>query len=195
MMKSILRRLRATCSTLGAAAFVLPLMLCAASAQRGGETLLVAIPPGYKVGYRVERGNMVMSEMVPGGETVNNWTEMVTVQIFHGLKTPPEKFRDTLQQHWIAACPGGSGAKVVNGTENGYPVLVWLLDCPKNPETGKPEITWFKAIAGNDGFYLVQKAFKLKPDKDQVDHWMAYLKSVAVCDTRVVTRACPQSGK
>ena len=134
---------------------------------------------------------MVMSEMVPAGETVNNWTEMVTVEIFHELKTPPEKFRDTLRQRWIAACPGGSGADVKSGKENGYPVLVWLLDCPNNPETGKPEMTWFKAIAGNDSFYLVQKAFKFKPAKDQIDHWMAYLKSVAVCDTRIAGRGCP----
>jgi hypothetical protein len=163
----------------------------AASAQLADENLLVAVPPGYKVGYRVERGNMVMNEMVPAGQTVENWTEMVTVQIFHGVKAPPEKFRDTLRKNWVAACPGGSGADVTSATENGYPVLIWLLDCPKNPQSGKPEITWFKAIAGNDSFYLVQKAFKFEPDKAQLDRWMAYLKSVSVCDTRIAARACP----
>ena len=61
----------------------------AASAQLADENLLVAVPPGYKVGYRVERGNMVMNEMVPAGQTVENWTEMLTVQIFHGVKAPP----------------------------------------------------------------------------------------------------------
>ncbi len=166
--------------------------LRAANADLVNENLLVQIPPGYAVGYRVERGAMLMNEMVPEGQTVNNWSEMVTVQIFHGLKSSPEKFRDTLQQRWIAACPGGSGADVTNGTENGYPVQVWLLDCPKNPGTGQPEITWFKAIAGNDSFYLVQKAFKFKPSKEQIDRWMAYLKSIAVCDTRIPGRGCPQ---
>jgi len=163
-------------------------------AELVNENLLVTMPPGYKVAYRVERGRMVMSEMVPAGETVNNWTEMVTVEIFHELKTPPEKFRDTLQKGWIAACPGGSGAPVTSTVENGYLVLVWLLDCPKNPQTGKPEMTWFKAIAGNDSFYLVQKAFKFRPSKDEIDHWMAFLKAVAVCDSRIAARACPQTG-
>jgi hypothetical protein len=100
-----------------------------------------------------------------------------------------------LQQRWDAACPGASGAEVTSGVENGYPVLVWLLDCPKNPGTGKPEITWFKAIAGNDSFYLVQKAFRFEPTKEQVEHWTKYLKTVAVCDTRIPARACPQTGK
>jgi hypothetical protein len=188
-------RRSAAYSAAGLALLVLLLLLRAASAQLAGENLLVAMPPGYKIGYRVERGNMVMNEMVPAGQTVDDWSEMVTVQIFHGLKAPPEKFRDALQQRWIAACPGGSGANVLSGSENGYPVLVWLLDCPKNPQSGKPEITWFKAIAGNDSFYLVQKAFKFKPDKQQVDRWMAYLKSIAVCDKRIAARACPQTGK
>jgi hypothetical protein len=166
-----------------------------ASAQLADENLLVTVPPGYKVGYRVERGHMVMNEMVPAGQTVENWSEMVTVQIFHNLKAAPEKFRDTLRQNWVAACPGGSEADVTSDAENGYPALVWRLDCPKNPQSGKPEITWFKAIAGNDSFYLVQKAFKFKPDKEQLDRWMAYLKSVTVCDTRIAARACPQIQK
>jgi len=192
MTGTISRLCRAACSALGLMSLVLLAPPRAANADLVNENLLVQIPLGYKVGYRVERGAMVMNEMVPEGQTVNNWSEMVTVQIFHGLKSSPEKFRDTLQQRWVAACPGGSGADVMNGTENGYPVQVWLLACPKNPATGRPEITWFKAIAGNDSFYLVQKAFKFKPSKDEIDRWMAYLKSIAVCDTRIPGRACPQ---
>jgi len=191
----ILRSGRVTHSVLAVLGLVLLALPGAANADLVNENLLVQMPPGYKVGYRAERGTMVMNEMVPDGQTVNNWTEMVTVQIFHGLKAAPEKFRDTLQQRWVAACPGASGAKVTSGTENGYPVLVWLLDCPKNPQTSEPEMTWFKAIAGNDSFYLVQKAFKFKPSQEQIDRWMAYLKSVAVCDTRIAARACPQMGK
>jgi hypothetical protein len=36
---------------------------------------------------------------------------------------------------------------------------------PKNRESGKPEITWFKAVQGNNSFYLVQKAFRFEPSK------------------------------
>ncbi len=190
-----LRRRTVLGSLLGMSAVFLLLFPYAAIAQLANEILLVRVPPGYKVGYRINRGNMAMDEMVPKEQTVEDWTEMVTVQIFHAVKAPPEKFRDTLRQRWVAGCPGGSGADVVSDTENGYPVLIWLLDCPKNPQSGKPEITWFKAIAGNDSFYLVQKAFKFKPNKEQVGRWMAYLKSIAVCDTRIAARACPQVGK
>lgn len=169
------------------------LLIRPASAQLVNENLLVALPPGYKIGFRTERNAMLMREMVPDNETVDNWTEMVTVQIFHGMKATPEAFKDTLQRQWNAACPGATGAEITSAVENGYAVLLWLLDCPRNPGTGKPEFTWFKAIAGNDSFYLVQKAFKFEPTKEQVNHWMRYLKTVAVCDTRLAARACPQT--
>ena len=49
---------------------------------------------------------------------------------------------------------------------------MWALGCKRNPATGKPEMTWFKALAGIDSFYVVQKAFKFVPSKDQVAKWM-----------------------
>jgi hypothetical protein len=83
---------------------------------------------------------------------------------------------------------------VAQGEENGYPSLVWLQNCPLNKATGKPEITWFKAIQGNDSFYIVQVAFKAWPSKEQISQWMRYLKSVTVCDTRLPDRACVLPG-
>jgi len=65
------------------------------------------------------------------------------------------------------------------------------MNCPLNKDSGKPEITWFKAIQGQDSFYVVQKAFKFDPSQGQIVQWTLYLKKVAVCDTRVKERACP----
>jgi hypothetical protein len=163
-----------------------------AAAQLVNENLLVVMPSGYKIGFQTKKNNMDMSEMVPSSETVDDWTEMVTVQIFHGMKAQPEQFKGTLEQRWSAACPGSTSAPVASAVENGYAALVWVFSCPRNPGTGKPEITWFKAVLGNDSFYLVQKAFKFTPSKDQVVQWTHYLNAVAVCDSRLPDRACPQ---
>jgi hypothetical protein len=62
-----------------------------------------------------------------------------------------------------------------------------------NKATGKPEITWFKAVRGNDSFYVVQKAFKFTPSAEQVTTWTQYLRGVAVCDTRLPDRTCPKT--
>ncbi len=131
--------------------------------------------------------------MGAAGETVDNWTEMVTVQVFYDLKVPPEAFMRDLEKRWRGACPGaGEAQTIADGVEHGYPARVWLLDCPRNPDSGKREITWFKAIEGNDSFYIVQKAFKFMPAKKQIVRWVGYLRDVKVCDSRVADRACPQ---
>ena len=175
------------------ATLLLGALIAPASAALVNENLLVAVPPGYKIDFQDKKPNSLMNEMVPTAQTVNDWTEMVTVQIFYNMKATPEQFVAKMAAGWTQACPGASSSAIASGPENGYPAGVWLLNCPKNPTTGKPEITWVKAMAGNDSFYVVQKAFKYAPSKDEVVQWMKYLRAIAVCDSRLPDRACPQT--
>jgi hypothetical protein len=166
----------------------------AALAQLQNENLLVTMPQGFKVGFQDKKNNMQMTEMVPSGETVENWTEMVTVQIYYGLKTTPQRFKETIEKGWVSACPGGRAHAVSDDAENGYPALVWVLSCERNPKTGKPEIAWFKGVQGNDSFYVVQRAFRFMPAQEQMTKALAYLGTAKVCDSRRPDRACPKVG-
>ena len=104
----------------------------AARADLENENLLVTAPPGYKVGCSDKKPDMLMTEFVPAKETVEKWTEMVTVQVFFGLKVTPQQFMDDMGKRWRAACPDAEEAHTVaEAPENGYPTLVWLLSCPK----------------------------------------------------------------
>ena len=161
------------------------------SADLKNENLLLDLPNGYKVDFQTKQGNMIMVEMVPQSETVNNWSEMVTTQIFIGLKnTMPETFQSSMQIMWSNSCQNAQFASVAQGIEYGYPYSIWIQSCPYNVSSGKQEITLFKAIKGNDSFYLVQKAFKFAPTQEQVTQWINYFRSVRVCDTRFPNSAC-----
>ena len=70
------------------------------------ENLLVAVPGGYKIDFQQRTGSMLISEMVPVAQTVADWTEMVTVQVFHDLKATPEQFKTRVDKEGAAACPG-----------------------------------------------------------------------------------------
>jgi hypothetical protein len=159
-------------------------------AELKDENILAKLPAGYKIGFQQKNNDMLISEMVPVNQSVKNWTEMVTVQVFYALKTTPEQFKAQIEKQRVVACPGSESHPVGQGRENGYPSMVWLQNCPLNKATGKPEITWFKAIEGNDSFYVVQLAFKAWPSKEQITQWMHYLRDVVVCDTRLPDRAC-----
>ena len=156
------------------------------------ENLLVEVPTGFKIDYQAEQNNMVINEMVPQNESVNDWTTMVTVQIFLGeTNTTPEQYQETMTQSWFNACQDSESYPVANGDENGYNFVLWQLYCPLNPSTQKVEYTYMKAIQGKDSFYLVQVAVRHEPSSDEITQWMNYLREVQVCDTRIPERACP----
>jgi hypothetical protein len=164
-----------------------------ACADLENENLLTTMPAGYKVDFQQRKGNMLMTEMVPVSESVGNWTEMVTVQIFYGLKNvTPEQFKKRMEGLWQGSCPNGTSKAIAHGAERGYPTGMWVMFCPLNTGSGKPEITWFKAIQGADSFYVVQKAYKFVPSNEQESNLVGYLQSISVCDSRVPVRACPK---
>jgi len=156
------------------------------------EKLLVEVPSGFKIDFHAEQNNMRIQEMVPDDESVNNWTTLVTVQIFLGMTyTTPEQYQETLTQSWFDACSNSESHPVANGAENGYNFVLWQLFCPLNPITQKVEYAYLKAILGNDSFYFVQVAFRYAPSPDDVTRWINYLNGVQVCDSRIPERACP----
>src|SRR5580658_2871222 len=147
------------------------------------ENLLAPLPSGFKIGFATERGRMTMSEFVPTSDTVDAWSSMITVQIFHGMANA-----DALASRWKAACAGGDAQKIRSGMENGYPVSLWMFACPLNPGTKQPENMWLKVISGSDSLYSVQYGYRRALDKDLIGPAMDYLRQVAVCDTRRADR-------
>lgn len=179
--------------------FVLSVILsfsAPAHAQLQNENLMVTMPEGYKLGFQEKKDNQLINEMVPAGENVKDWTEMLTVQIFFGMKdATPEQFKQRLEKLWSENCDRAQSNQVAQAVERGYPMMVWIQFCPLNKQTSKPEFTLLKAIRGNDSFYLVQKAFRFRPEKDQIEQWSRYLRGVYVCDSRIADRSCPATGK
>jgi len=173
---------------------IAPLVLGFASptwAQFGDENLRQLLPHGFKVGFETTRGVMTMTEAVPDGETVKDWSEMVTTQVFLGRKgLDPVQFLSGIGHQWLAACPGSVAPAIHTGHANGYVVSMFFLECPINPTTGKPEATLFRAIEGADSFYAIQYAFRSIPTQDQIKAAAHYLGTVNVCDTRTKDHPC-----
>jgi hypothetical protein len=155
------------------------------------ENLLVAQPAGFKVGYQANKDDTAISEWVPEGQSVDAWTEMLTVQVYRGAKVDPATFLQGVGDKWTHACPGSTGKGIFTGQTNGYVVSMLVLRCPKNLTTGKPETTAFRVIKGGDALYSVQRAFRSEPTDAELDDVMHYLAKVSVCDTRAPDHPCP----
>jgi hypothetical protein len=121
--------------------------------QVQNENLLMTRPDGYKTVFQDKTTDTLTSEMVPLDQSANNWTEIVRVQIFHGLKATPEQFKMEMDRARARICSVRSSQALTEARENGYATLVWYDSCSLSAATGNPEFSWFKGIQGNDSFY------------------------------------------
>src|SRR5262249_24490354 len=102
-----------------------------AAAQFAGENLLVSPPAGFVVGFQDTRGGVTIQEWVPQGETVQNWSEMLTVQLFRNRPDlQPRALVDSIQRGWLGACKGSVPAPIVARAANGYEAASMTLRCP-----------------------------------------------------------------
>ncbi len=156
------------------------------------ENILTPLPSGFKVAFRTVKGQMTLSEYIPEQETVDDWSRMITVQIFHGMKRDnPDRLAIGLGKLWKSNCADGDAQKIGEGVENGYSFSLWMFTCHLNPNTKKPENMWFKVISGEDALYSVQYAYRKELSKELIGPAVEYLQRVAVCDTRRADRPCP----
>ncbi len=165
-------------------------LLCTTFAH-AAEQFSVNPPKNYHAGFTNNTDQNTMIEYIPKGETVRNWTEMLTVQTMNNMNhVPVEQFAENMSKMWLQACPNSSVSALDKGETNGYPFITWLQICPNNPSTGKPEITFIKAVKGNEKLYVVQKAFKFKPSKQQITDTGQMLQKISVCDKEDKQHAC-----
>ncbi|MEX3014327.1 hypothetical protein [Gymnodinialimonas hymeniacidonis] len=169
------------------------LMPSLATAQT--EQLLAPIPPGYTLVFSTqsEDGSATMQEWVPDGESTGNWSQMLTVQIFHGLTdVPPGVFHGRLRTLFQEQCASGEHLPITDGVELGTPFDLMLATCPDAPNANGRETFVSKAMAGQDALYLVQGAWRGELSEALMTEWTQYLATVTVCDSRRVEAPCPQ---
>lgn len=161
------------------------LMLAMAMVMQGGsvETLAAPMPSGFKVGHQAAQGGQTIEERVPVAETVEAWSQMITVQRFAGLApVGPHRLLDRLSGLMATACPGATAAPVVDGIEGGHPIATLRVDCPMNAATGKPETMFARAFGGATDIHLVQYAYRSTPTSQQSDTATDYIASVHLRD-------------
>lgn len=162
------------------------------SEGRSAERLLVQAPAGYVVAHQGQspRGRIV--EFVPNGQTVDNWTDMVTVQVFPRQKASSQEFATHMRTTWQKTCGPFSVRDQSALPINGYPSNRWLATCDLNPKTRQPESAAMVSIRGTEALYVVQVATKAKPEPDWTARTKAYLDTVLVCDAGTSEHPCPR---
>jgi hypothetical protein len=143
--------------------------------------MLSAMPKGFKIAHHVRSDVGMVLEMIPESESLDRWTEMLTIQVIRNLKGyTPTGFYSGMKKAWAEMCPCGSTEIVERGREQLQPTLFWRHGCPLNKDTGEPEYTWFKVLIRGGNVVITQKAFKYEPSAEAVEHWLGFLRALRV---------------
>jgi hypothetical protein len=146
--------------------------------------VLSKIPDGYWIAYAATLDTSSILELVPKGETIGEWTEMVTAQVFSNKnELTLLEVRDGMEKMWRDTFPGSSSEFIEQGFEHNHPVMIWSQLAPLNLKTGKPEMTWFKASIRDGKIAIIHKAFKFSPSVEQIAYWLAFLRDVRIVES------------
>jgi len=153
----------------------------ASSTEWQGEFLAPTANAGMVLGW-INPRDPTMREFVPRGENVQSWTRMLTVQTLPwrmGL-TPTGVLR-MLANGMEGACAGATSSPIEATPLDGRDGATIRVDCPRNPQTGKAETMFARAVQGDRSITMVQAAMRRVPAADDIAWATKALSSLSFC--------------
>jgi hypothetical protein len=145
-----------------------------------------SMPSNFVAGYENTNGGNYTREAVPKGESVQKWTEMITVTGAKGLAATAsaEKFAGTIAAGFQRACPESFAAKGSVLRTGGLDAFVSVVGCGKvgGGADVRSESALVVAIKGSADIYSVQWAERGAPaGKADVENakWQERLRQLA----------------
>ena len=171
----------------------------ATAAAVPGERLLAEPPVGWDELFSTERKGFRLVEYVPVGSPVE-WTEKLSFEAVAGDKPDLIAFADSIATDQKEVCERFEDHNTFTGYENQYETTVRLYACTNNPGLGRGQITMLKAVVGDDYFYTVTWAKRVRPFRQdeplpvaetEIARWSSYLRRIKVCNDRSAAHPCP----
>lgn len=129
------------------------------------EAIIPATPEGFKEGFRAKNKdtNVYVIEYIPTAETVDKWSEIITIQYFPLTSVDPEKFYYDMVGVIHKYCEGFSSDKAIVRSSDGYKNVRGMSHCGKGGRSGEGEVTAYSIMNGVTGIHVLQRAIRTKP--------------------------------
>ena len=165
-----------------AALLALSMPLGLAVSPAAADELVSPALPGFVVGFEAANDQQSIREEVPAGETVQDWTRMVTTQRFTGAaaRLTPSEFLGVIASNLASACPGARTSPIVTASLSGKATARFRADCPRLAQTGKPETFFILAVSDGEDLHVKQVAFRRDPTAADVQWADGVLGSVTI---------------
>jgi hypothetical protein len=122
-----------------------------------------SLPPPFRVGFERTTGNIYVREHVPEGETVDEWSRMITLTGVQGMayspEATPQRYLQALARGFQRHCPNTYVALDLGPQPLARePSFAAVVSCGRVTSGGKAhsETSVMVAIRGSDDFYALQ---------------------------------------
>lgn len=163
-----------------------------------GQIVSYRLPPGFQPSYEDANGEAYLQEAVPAGETVNDWSQMITmtgVKDAEGQTQTLEGAAQVLAGHYQQACAETFTGTSFGATEiNGLAGLVVFLGCgtvapAEEGQDARSETAVIVYVNSAFGYITVQWAERGPPEATRpvydIETWkprLAQLLPIRLCD-------------
>ena len=124
------------------------------------QLVAIPVPTGFAAGFEREQGGAYILELVPPGERVEDWTQLITVTGSRGSadKLSVTDMASTLADGYQAACPGSFTAHKLAPpkVQGARAVFAGYLGC--GSVGGHAEAMVFVVLQGKSDLYTLQWA-------------------------------------
>lgn len=144
------------------------------------EWLAMPMPEGFVTVHQQSAQIGSIEERVPKGETVERWTRMITLITLNG-DVDPGVYADGFDKGLARGCPGAKSWPRTASRIGAHAAIDGRLDCPRNPDTGKPETLFYRLTGMPGHLHMVQIAFRSLPDAQSVAWAQARIGSATLC--------------
>lgn len=156
-----------------------------------GQLLVLSVPEGFKVALEKTSAGQYINELVPDGETVKKWSQMITITGTKGLaqnpNANPQRLASIIASGFKKACPdsyNGTGIGTIK-LDGGYEAFGAVIGCGFDDSKGDPfsETALVIVIRGEKDYYTVQWAERSDPSKVPIKYdeakWTDRLRKLA----------------
>lgn len=127
-----------------------------ANFARAQESLKIAWPGEYKwkIGSDQKSGNNRMVELIPGNETLNNWSIIGTMVSLMGAKpVPVEQAMKITYNQALKNAPAARLTMIEKGSKAGSPWILFRIESPKFNNSPSPESQLYYIVQGKRALY------------------------------------------
>ena len=171
----------------------------------GVETLRFSPGEHWVIGNDQKDEAMSLTEMVPKGETVENWTEIITmITTSNSPNANLDELGQAQKEASIQGCTTGHRfEEKERGQISGLPMLILVVRCESGAKGsgtdksvwGKPETYVSLMIAGHQNVYTVMRAARRSDlSEATIQEWIDFLKTAQICNSQDPLSPCKRTG-